>query len=403
MSENGKTYDPEKDVWTDKYDHEYIKNEFDTNNPIWIQISSPMWIATYMGSVKQLNWNDIHLPEKIKTDYREYLKHILRSKAACVLDQYRRMLSGISANMKTTHLCIGDITIVEWAEIWQVLRPGYRSYLRESYGYFAKHSIGGAQMDVYYEMQTWKARSELSGLRDVLQWHETRGALTLEEEKVLRNSLENPEAGESVVDQAFRLLAWLLLMTIKRLQQILSISRDGVRKEGNNWFVLVKPIKFQTGQPRRWCPIPESLAADIHKYSERKGVKELQEKYDRLIVWDVKCLRDLCAISSADARGGLVAYIKRRKIISPRTNKIMHVTPVRLRHTGATLLAFRGVARDLIQEILEHESAGSAQAYIDAISSEIGKAIDKADRNLGNIFSQLNKSFSGTIVQRSKR
>ena len=98
-----------------------------------------------------------------------------------------------------------------------------------------------------------------------------------------------------------------------------------------------------------------------------------------------------------------MAYIRRRKIISPRTNKIMHVTPVRLRHTGATLLAFGGVARDLIQEILEHESAGSAQAYIDAISSEIGKAIDKADRNLGNIISQLSKSFSGTIVNRSKR
>ena len=44
-------------------------------------------------------------------------------------------------------------------------------------------------------VQTWKARSELSGLRDVLQWHETRGALTLEEEKVLRNSLENPKRG----------------------------------------------------------------------------------------------------------------------------------------------------------------------------------------------------------------
>jgi len=87
------------------------------------------------------------------------------------------------------------------------------------------------------------------------------------------------------------------------------------------------------------------------------------------------------------------------RLISPRTNELLHIKPRRLRHTGATLLAMRGVSRDLIAEILEHDSTESAQAYIDAVASELAPQLEKADRNMGNMFHHLNHAFfNGKII-----
>jgi hypothetical protein len=64
-------------------------------------------------------------------------------------------------------------------------------------------------------------------------------------------------------------------------------------------------------------------------------------------------------------------------------------------------LAFKGTPREIIQEILEHDSPESANAYIDATHTEIAKAINKVDRNIGNIFRELNDAyFRGTISTR---
>jgi len=138
----------------------------------------------------------------------------------------------------------------------------------------------------------------------------------------------------------------------------------------------------------------------MERFSSIPSVNDLQQRYDRFWVIDCPSLHQYKVVSSASAKGLLQAYVKKSlKLISPRTNESLHITPTRIRHTGATRLAYSGVSSDIISEILEHDDPSSCKAYIDAVGSELCTSIDRADRNMGGLFMQLNKAyFQGNIV-----
>jgi hypothetical protein len=56
-------------------------------------------------------------------------------------------------------------------------------------------------------------------------------------------------------------------------------------------------------------------------------------------------------------------------------------------------MAMQGASRDDIQVTLDHDSPASAQAYIDAAGSDLIPVIERADRGLGEIFSNLREAF----------
>jgi len=297
-----------------------------------------------------------------------------------------------------------DISAEEMVDIYQKFLPSYRSFFRALYKELATLRIGGARPDIAHEMRSWKARTKVVLLREVMEWHPTKGALTSSEEELLRATLyKSAGDSESAREHAARIYGWLLLDTLKRSSQVLEISRDGLKcvetNGSNEWFVELRPIKYQTGMPKRWCHISDDLAKEITAFSARPEIAHLQNEFDRLVVWNVPSLRDRGVLSAAEGKQAIMTYIYKRKVVSPRTGKTLHVTPTRIRHTGATRLAFAGVSRDVIQEILEHDSPESCQSYIDAIGSEIVPAIEKAGRMMGNIFYELNKSFfQGKVV-----
>lgn len=126
----------------------------------------------------------------------------------------------------------------------------------------------------------------------------------------------------------------------------------------------------------------------------------MQKSYDKFWILDCPSLHKERVVSAAQARVGLIRYVEKALgLISPRTKKPLHVTATRIRHTGATRLAFKGVSRDLISEILEHDNPGSCQSYIDAVGSELCPSLDKADRNMGSLFKELSQVyFEGKVV-----
>jgi hypothetical protein len=147
----------------------------------------------------------------------------------------------------------------------------------------------------------------------------------------------------------------------------------------------------------KWWPIPEALYKAMIAYSEIPSVKNLQSKYDRLLVMTSKSLTENGVVPAAESKSMLQRYFE--PIISPRTHSSINVTPTRIRHTGATRLAYSGVSRDIIAEILEHDCPVSCQSYIDAIGSELCPQINAADRNMGDFFKELNHVyFNGKIV-----
>jgi hypothetical protein len=129
----------------------------------------------------------------------------------------------------------------------------------------------------------------------------------------------------------------------------------------------------------------------------------LQHRYDRLIVWESVSLIEREQLSSPIVKSQIKAYVLGLDIISPRTGKPLHITPYRLRHTSATRMAMQGVSRDVIQNILEHDDSTSADAYIDAVGTELVPAIERADRNLGGLFKGLNDIFfKGKVTKELK-
>jgi len=399
-----KRYDPVDDIWTNSSGRIYIRNEFNPAIPIWVDISTPQWSVVYAGNTESIDWDSLNIPigmlKPIHDVVKEKIKRVspgYMSVVSCMLEQFQTTI------IKSCN-DFSDLSTTEMLEIFQKLIPSYRSLFRSLYKELATRRIGGARPDIAHEMRSWKSRSEVLLLREVLEWDPVAGALTSSEEEVLREILRMPASDNELTKRdATRLYGWLLLETLKRSSQILEISCDGLKcvpdSGHDEWFVEVRPIKYQTGMPKRWCHISDDLAKEIVSFSKRTEVAYLQNKYNRLIVWNAPSLLERGVLSSADGKQALMGFIYKRQAISPRTGKVLHVTPTRIRHTGATRLAFAGVSRDIIQEILEHDSPLSCQAYIDAIGSDIVPAIEKAGRLMGNIFFELNKSFfQGKVV-----
>ncbi len=400
------TYNPETDVWENGAGRTYIKNEFLPESPYWIDISTESWNISTGGVYLIIDWWPLRNKPQFLTALQTVAKMKLRNQSPSYAGKIRQLVINIVPFLDKAWTDFGDISTDDFTYIWDELNNSNRITLREFYQQMVALEIGGARSDVAYELKHWKARNDTLVLRDVLQWHETKGALTSTEEKILREVLRTTGIGyETDKENATRIFGWLLLDTLKRASQVLGIRKDGLKEVVNNdgtseWFVKIKPVKFQTGLPERWWRVSEELAQEIIEYSKREQIAVLQEKYDRLIVWDVPCLFEHGVIGPGDAKGTLTYYIYKRGAISHRTGKPLHVTPTRIRHTGATRLAFQGVSRDLISEILEHDNKYSAQAYIDAVGSEIVPAIEKADRLMGNLFFELNKGyFQGRVVK----
>jgi len=402
ITNEGKNYDPLADIWVDSQGRHFIKNEFNPNNPIWIDISNPLWSVSYSGNLQRIDWDLFTIPDGILFPIRDVLKEKLKKNCPSYINKTRNMLDHFQIQINVRWQDFADISSDEIMNFWQALNPTYRPFFRSYYQRMVQLGIGGARPDIGYDIGNWVAREKVITLKYVRKWHETRGALISSEEEILRKLLCTPCKGfESTKQQGVRIFGWLLLETLKRSSQVLEIPKDGLKCVESNgfkeWFIEIRPIKHSTGLPNRWWHISNELAEEINNYLSKKPVIDFQNRFNRLIVWDSPSIRSHGVLSAADGEMALRQYVHSHKVVSPRTHQLLYITPNRIRHTGATRLAYAGVSRDIIQEILEHESSESCQAYIDAIGSDIVTAIDKAGISKENIFSKLNKSFFDTI------
>lgn len=399
-------YLPELDVFLGDDENYYVKNEFDPENPIFINVTGDVWSANYKGEAYSINWSEINLDENVIQEFKYLAKEKLKKNALKYMVNFKHTLIKVSEVTSNTWTSFSDLSMEDFLKIWEHLIPHYRSYFREWYIYFAENNILGADIRMAREIETWKARKEHLHLKDVLYWDKEKGSLTRQEERILRNILRDYK-DKNPKDLGIHVFAWAMLETVKRSSQVLHIKADGLKCIGDNnkeYFLEMTPVKYQTGDDVSWWKISSELAELIQHYSEISEIKSLQNKYDKLIVWESSSLKERGVVSSATMGSALKNYIKSKKIISPRTGGILHIKPLRLRHTGATRLAANGIARDVIQEILEHDSRESAQAYIDAIGSDLLPKLEQSDRNMGSFFKQLeNAYFKGNVVQKSEK
>jgi Phage integrase family len=401
--DGNKTYDPNQDVWIDENGRMFVKNQFDPNDHIFVDISDQRWILKRLGE-GEIDWDELCLPYDIEVAFKIAIRIKLKRVSCGYLNKCRLMLAEFGRQLNPDCRSLVELKMSDINKIWQNMTPYYLSFFRSLYSYLASQNIGGASITIAAKLKEMNARHDVRSLKDVLFWHPTKGALTQAEEIVLRYAIET-RSNRDIKHFTARLFCWLLMVTLKRGKQIRELQSDCLKyieKNGvKEFFVSVKPVKNQTGDPKRWWLIPEDLYIEMQSYSSNPTVRNLQETYDRFLVIDCPSLRQDGVISAADAKQYLQNYINiTLRLISPRTGERLHVTPNRIRHTGATRLAFSGVSRDILAEILEHDETHSCQAYIDAVGSELCPSLDKAERNMGSLFMQLNQIyFQGKIIE----
>ncbi|SEP07502.1 tyrosine-type recombinase/integrase [Aquisalimonas asiatica] len=395
----------------------FLRCEFNPAEPIWIDVTDESWRAVYAGKSHELNWAEVGLPVELTFSLKQVMRERMKRRAPSYLSRVDLTLKswGQAAAAVKSDLSngLGVISTLTWLNMWEKMRPDVRSIFRSLYQELADRRLAGADYSLAKEMSRWKARSDVRQLRHVTTWDVESGSFTSSEWELIREALNREELNESDMDCATRIFARILNETLKRPQQVLSMKKDSlwIAPSGREFFLRIPKAKGQAAEmPVSW-QITETLARAIQDYSERPQILSLQQRFDRLIVMPGASGEGLGwmtyrQVDVAFAKARLHSWAQRQGIISHRTDRSINLTPYRIRHTGATSMALQGVPRDQIQEVLEHDGPTSADAYIQAVGSDLMPALERAtDRGVGKLFAELCNSyfFKGAVVDQVER
>lgn len=367
----------------------YIQCRADPWNPIFIDVTTCRIEAPWRKRHFSIDLDKYKLPAKIISAAKDYLKFKLKSVSPRILNSFRSGLSCLEKKWSGSWMDFSDLSLGDLFDITLESTRGALEF-RAFYKYSAHNGLAGADEVYALELEAVRMNKRASK-KIILEWHETRGALTSPEIEVVRRAMVADTLGESIMDTTTRLFAWIAFETIKRPVQIIDIANDALWSPDSTaadqqFFLRIPKAKKQRGQPSELWPITEQLAVAIKKYSAIPRVRELQEKSNTLLI-TLREQRSPCFGPK------LTAWSRRLGLISPRTKKLLVLTPYRIRHSGATQMAANGASRDEIRYVLEHDSVDSAGWYIDCLASEFCPLLEQANTKLGGVFSELNGIF----------
>jgi len=376
----------------------YVRCNADPSGSFFVDVTTNYIEAEWRRARYYIDLNKYQLPVVIIDVAKKYLVHKLESVCPRILSSVQAGLSCLEGHWEPAWKDFSDVSLGKLL-IVMTSSPAGASEFRRLYIYAAFQGLAGADEIHALELEAIRLKKPHPTAR-ILEWHETHGALTSSEIEVIRKEMMISVERESMADITARLFTWILFETLKRPIQLHEMSRDALwvpdsAVEDVQYFLRIPKAKYQTGQAPELWPITAQLANAILEYSSSPMVKLLQEKTGRLLVSSREG-------KSSNFGRSITGWCRRLKLISPRTNKPLMLTPYRIRHSGATQMAAQGASRDEIQYVLEHDSVYAADAYIDCLASDFCPLLERANRKLGGIFSELNGLFfAGQLGQKS--
>lgn len=376
----------------------YIECRADSLDPFFIDVSAFKIEALWRGQRYSIDLGKYKLPAIIIDAAKDYLKFKLKSVSPHLLPS---VSYGLSCLEKQWNKSWGDFSCLSLGDLFSIIVGSSRNgrELRSFYRYSAQNGLAGADEIHALELEAIKLGRNMSK-KIILEWHETRGALTSSEVEVVRRAMVTKPLGESILDATSRLFTWIAFETLKRPIQLIEMLNDALwipdpTAVDQQFFLRIPKAKKQRGQVSELWPITEQLALAIQSYSHTPRVRDLQDKHKTLLVHVRERKRP-------DFGRRVTTWSRRLGLVSPRTKKLLVLTPYRIRHSGATQMAAQGASRDEIQYVLEHDSVTSADWYIDCLASEFCPLLERANKQLGGVFSELNGIFfNGRVGARS--
>lgn len=379
----------------------WLRCDFNPNQPTWIHLGKAIWSAKWQNQYFRLYW-----PRNLSTPMRSILEPILKRKLQRHSPHGIRRISAVllllaDKKLGSKQLLPADLDNQDLvARIWSSAPPHLRSSVRVILSEI-RDASGHTTMDAAARLLSQsKAGRNINTYKALLSWDRQQGALTSSELEVIRRELSRSDEPVSEVDHLRRIVAGICFATLKRSSQIITMDARALRKEdsgsGTSWFLLMPLVKAQTGDLPRWEPIPAHLALDIEAYRQRPMIALSAATRKFLLVYRTQA-GHLAPLSTAVLKQLVVDWSQ--KLVSPRTQARMHVTPRRARHTGATHLALQGSSAEEIQLILDHDSPVAARHYIDCVGMDYLPQFEKSERYLGKRFNDLKEAwFKGKVV-----
>lgn len=74
MNPNSITYCSDLDIWRDELGCEFVKNEFNPSEIVWIPVTGDVWSLVQSGQLHVLDWNQIRLPKLVIAELKFVVK-----------------------------------------------------------------------------------------------------------------------------------------------------------------------------------------------------------------------------------------------------------------------------------------------------------------------------------------
>ena len=366
----------------------FIKCYADPSSCLLIDVTGPRIESIWRGRRYWIDFSMYLFCSQVVDAAYEYVCDKLQDHTPAIVNEVKSALKMMAVVWKDEWKNFSSLSWHELFEMFATASKSIRLCFRKFYTYCADNGL--AQADEIYAAELNQIAVGSPSTRVISDWDKKRGALTNAELELVRRAMLE-SGNESWDENVARLFVWISFETLKRPMQISSMdiealwSPPGILGE-KEFFLRIPKIKYNAGQPSDLWPITAELANEILEYGKREGVSECQKAKGRLIVTSKPGTK-----SNFDAM--IKNWSRKKKIISPRTNEILILTPYRIRHSGATQMAMQGCTSEEIRYVLEHKSLFAVNAYIDCLVSDFCPLLDRVGRKLGGIFSELTAAF----------
>ncbi|WP_063830444.1 site-specific integrase [Cupriavidus sp. SK-3] len=371
------------------------------------------WV--YRDGVVAMSIDFVPAGDQVVSEFLLSMKAVLlwyaeNSSAHHVRNLHSRLVHFLEFQYRSAGAPISEISSVDLLNYKTSLAESQAWYLGTLSGLLRKwHRLGyaGVSDAAAALLEDMRTKGNTKGAA-VLTMDPVMGPYTAVEHEAIQAAL-NDAYMDGVVDDGEYFLAWLFMALGQRPAQYAALKvRDlsvATTKEGDAAYILRVPRAKQSNAHLRADfkerPLISQIGGPLLKYVQRVRARFMQLLDDPsgAPMFPQKRPRDMAEGYEYHHTGtslGLVlkAALNRLEVLSERTGKRAHISPVKFRRTFGTRAAQEGHGELVIAEMLDHSDTQNVGVYVAAVP-EIAQRIDRA---VAMSLAPLAQAFKGVVI-----
>ncbi|MGH9396092.1 MAG: hypothetical protein ACRD18_04500 [Terriglobia bacterium] len=352
-----------------------------------VSTAEERWRVNNVGHSGLLNWDRMDTAPDIKDSVKAWVAHLIESKAPLTAANRFgdfKHFSAVTGHLQSMH----DITypVLEGAlEKMRSLGTAWKfSVVRQWYRWCADQALPGFREEIAVQLDQIKLPFLKAGVA-VMTRDPRRGPLDEQEHWLLRQAVK---AGEGVLIE--RVCVMMVLETGARPSQLVRLEEEDFQvyqaPSGESFYSLDIPrLKQRTvnGHEKKWRRISpylalliQELVANNHRQHGDRGPRIpllCTTNLDLRRVPEPLKAQYALHLTTRSFSYHLEHYTVAASIISPRTSKLLRLTPLRLRHTFGTRHSEQGTPAKLLAELLDHTCRANSLYYVKSTSNMVGR------------------------------